>query len=470
MKKRFRIIAVVLAMGMMLQGCGSGKDNKDNAGNTSIVTENSQNTGDSGATESAGTDTPASAITKDMAEEGVGNYCRSIYGWNGVNDKASGVYLKSEASDEIIMDYISYTGVTVSFRIEKQTGATEISEYDPVIGTSSVVGTVNISDYIGIEISDNTTEGPTETTETPVQKGHYSFKPKVCSLYMRDVFGDVMCDTWFNLVDAVMAGDDTFECPDQYTYEWVMGQFPGNCFPVLTELIDYAYDRSNAVIDGVASFTYKVPKEEAAARIEEFAGQMEAILNEVLEDDYSDFEKVMALYIYFADHYTYDYEKYNRQMVEPIDDTGAIILFERGTGICADISWAYSYLLMQAGVEATVMSGYGSEAHQWSYVRINGKDYHIDPTWVLDDRVSLAYMMMTDEQRNAKDAFDPSSIYITSHYSREHPHSDYVADDESFSEIWDCYLEEFRPDEDKIICVKYEDGKTINVEFDYSGY
>lgn len=35
MKKRFRIIAVDLAMGMMLQGCGSKKDNKENTGNTS---------------------------------------------------------------------------------------------------------------------------------------------------------------------------------------------------------------------------------------------------------------------------------------------------------------------------------------------------------------------------------------------------------------------------------------------------
>lgn len=27
-------------------------------------------------------------------------------------------------------------------------------------------------------------------------------------------------------------------CPDQETYDWVMGQFPDRCFPVLTQLIE----------------------------------------------------------------------------------------------------------------------------------------------------------------------------------------------------------------------------------------
>ena len=72
-----------------------------------------------------------------------------------------------------------------------------------------------------------------------------------CTAYMEEVFGKAMCETWFHLVDAVMAGEDTFACPDQYTYDWVMGQFPIRCFPVLTELIDFAYDREHSVIDGV---------------------------------------------------------------------------------------------------------------------------------------------------------------------------------------------------------------------------
>ena len=46
-----------------------------------------------------------------------------------------------------------------------------------------------------------------------------------------------------------MAGEDTFECPDQETYDWMMGQFPEHCFPVLIELIDYSEDRENSVVE-----------------------------------------------------------------------------------------------------------------------------------------------------------------------------------------------------------------------------
>ncbi len=69
-------------------------------------------------------------------------------------------------------------------------------------------------------------------------KGHYVFNPKVCSVFMEEVFGSDMCEAWYNLVDAVLKGEDTFACKDQYTYDWMMGQFPEHCLPILRELID----------------------------------------------------------------------------------------------------------------------------------------------------------------------------------------------------------------------------------------
>ena len=126
-------------------------------------------------------------------------------------------------------------------------------------------------------------------------------------------FGKTMCEAWGHLVDAVMAGEDTFACPDQYTYDWVMGQFPRLCFPVLTELITYSWDRENSVSNGIAGFTYLVPREEASERIADFAQQIEQILNDTLEEDYSDFEKAIALYDYFFRTYQYDWETYEKK-------------------------------------------------------------------------------------------------------------------------------------------------------------
>ena len=75
--------------------------------------------------------------------------------------------------------------------------------------------------------------------------GRIHFQPKVASQYLVEVFGEEKVETWFNLVDAVMAGKDTFACPDKETYNWVMGQFPNKCFPAINPvrglLIDYEW-------------------------------------------------------------------------------------------------------------------------------------------------------------------------------------------------------------------------------------
>ena len=268
-------------------------------------------------------------------------------------------------------------------------------------------------------------------------RGHYTFQPKVCSVYMEEVFGKTMCETWFSLVDAVMAGEDTFACPDSHTYDWVMGQFRDKCFPILSELIDYAYDRAHPVKNGKGSFVYAVPRDEAAERIAAFAEQIEGILNETLRDDYTDLEKALALYEYFAENYTYDYETaaYDKGYPEWLS---SYRVFKTGTGICQEFSVAYAYLLMQAGIEATNMSrhrSYDHEGHQWTYVRMNGHNYHIDPTYVIGDRV-LDYFMMDDAQRERADGYRKKDFVITSNYTQDHPHPAYSADDSSFSPLW----------------------------------
>lgn len=295
---------------------------------------------------------------------------------------------------------------------------------------------------------------PSPAAEAAAGEGSYVFRPKVCSVFMEEVFGKPMCEAWYNLVDAVMAGEDTFACPNQHTYDWVMGQFPRLCFPVLTELITYSYDRENSVKDGVAGFTYLVLPEEASARIAAFAQQIEKILNEALQKQYSDFEKAAALYDYFSRNYRYDFETREKQLKSYLDYTTTLRFFRNGMGICSEIAPAYSYLLMQAGVDATVMMG---NDHEWSYVRINGHNYHIDPTYAISANGSLAYLMMTDSQRE-KDGFIVGKCTVVSNYSQDHPHPAYAADDDSYSVIWDCYFDSILPGEHKLLCRKYSDG------------
>ena len=265
---------------------------------------------------------------------------------------------------------------------------------------------------------------------------HYTFDPKAYSVYMEEIFGETMCQTWCNFVDAMLAGEDTFACPDQETFEWVLGQFPHLCFPAVQNLVDYPEDREHSVTDGIAHFTYTVSREEFEQAVQKLSDTTERILNEVLADADSDFEKALALYLYFADNYTYDHE-----LEHSNTDANALsachVLYEK-RGICQEVSQAYSFLLTQAGVDATVMSGvraYDSASHRWSYIRMNGKNYHIDPTYVLGTH-DLSFFMMTDAQRAAEDDYPVQDFVITSTYTQMYEHPEYKADDETFSELW----------------------------------
>lgn len=297
---------------------------------------------------------------------------------------------------------------------------------------------------------------------------NFTFQPKVASQYLAEIFGEQKVEAWFNLVDAVMAGEDTFACPDQETYNWVMGQFPNKCFPVLLELIDYAYDRGHAVENGVASFTYRVPREEAAAKIAEFSKLVEDILNKTMKSDYSDFEKAISLFLYFRENYTYDYAAAEDVENGEVFYTNSYRLLTGKTGVCHEIASAYSYLLMQAGVDAmTVMGG----NHEWNYIRLNGKNYHVDPTYALSGAPDeLYYFLMTDASR-CEDGFEKEKFLYCSNYSQDNPHPDYAAEDETFIELRNGYFDALDHENRLLTYFSQGDfGEQSLKRFDYKGY
>ena len=122
---------------------------------------------------------------------------------------------------------------------------------------------------------------------------------------------------------------------------------------------------------------------------------------------------------------------------------------------------------MQAVVDAaTVMGG----AHEWSFVRINGVNYHVDPTFALDTDRSLAYFMMTDERRGETGYGKEGFIYV-SNYAQDHPHPAYTADDDTFRPLWEWRLEDFSPRENTLRCSRYTEGWELEyLDFDYTGY
>lgn len=314
---------------------------------------------------------------------------------------------------------------------------------------------------------------PAETPEPEKEPERFVFRPKVTASYYEEVFGSEMCEVWSNLVDAVMAGETSFACPDKTTCDWVMGQFPYRCFPVLEELIAPWPDPEKRCVDGVAYFEYTMPYEEVSAKIDEFAGLVEGMLNEAMTPSDSDFEKALDLYLYFDKNFVYNWDQYDSLYSDHPEEISPLECLRTKKGICQALSVAYSYLLMQAGVDATVMSGHRASdksGHQWSYVKIGGHDYHVDPTYVLGTG-SLSYFLMTDEQREAMDGYMRNDYTIASNYAQDHPHPDYAADDETFKPLWNSEITEYDRKNRVLHIIEHrEDGTTVRRQFKYGGY
>ena len=91
-----------------------------------------------------------SGITAEMAYEGVDNYCHSEYDWSVAEENPSmmSITMGEESANEYKVIFRSYTGALVYFYVEKASGKTRMVESVPALGVDSVVGTIDIFDYL----------------------------------------------------------------------------------------------------------------------------------------------------------------------------------------------------------------------------------------------------------------------------------------------------------------------------------
>ena len=100
--------------------------------------------------EAVSANTSDSVITKDMAYEGVNNYCHSTYDWSIAEDNPSIMYVTigDETESEYKVIFRNYTGVLVYFYVDKLSGTTRLVEFVPTLDIESDAGTINLSDYL----------------------------------------------------------------------------------------------------------------------------------------------------------------------------------------------------------------------------------------------------------------------------------------------------------------------------------
>ena len=89
-------------------------------------------------------------ITKDMAYEGVNNYCHSAYDWSVAKDNPDimNVTMGEETDSAYQVVFRSYTGAFVHFYVNKTSGSTRMVEKVPSLNVEEDAGTINLFDYL----------------------------------------------------------------------------------------------------------------------------------------------------------------------------------------------------------------------------------------------------------------------------------------------------------------------------------
>ncbi|MBR4733627.1 MAG: transglutaminase domain-containing protein [Lachnospiraceae bacterium] len=304
------------------------------------------------------------------------------------------------------------------------------------------------------------------------EDGHHEFQPHVFSKKYLEYHGEGVMQSFFNMVDALRAGEDTFECTDENAYGWCTGgRLINFFFPVATDCIQPMQGTgTDAFKNGVGKINYLIPKEEFLERERQFEEMVVSILNNCVSDDYDDFETCLSLYEYITMNYKYDYYVYEHLNDLPFDYTSTYRCFTEKKGICCEIAGMYNYLLLQCGVDSEESGGDHREieSHAWVFVTIDGESYHIDPTWGLTYKYApLTYFMMTDKIRDTRDGFPVEKMDIGGGGDESRKLFDFHATDDRYQELWEGNYMGMDRENKKIIYFLYDEDD--RKEFYYGG-
>ena len=228
----------------------------------------------------------------------------------------------------------------------------------------------------------------------------YTFNPHVCSSICRQALGDEVEAELCAFCDALLAGEDSFPCENDETWERVHAAMQ-DALP-LSVLVSIGEEYEDEKLqDGRYPIDYSMDKAEFLEKASEFQTRIEELIAAAdLREGDTDLERAIKLFHEESLRCVYDYE--------------TIIKFEAGeyqsnayhtlttdTGICQEFAGAYAYLLLQVGVDASVVASrmYDNDVHGWTILKIDGVWYNADVTWQLNQPYSLAYFGVTDDER-----------------------------------------------------------------------
>lgn len=132
-RKNISIIVLLFAITMLMSSCNSVNTSVDGSKAINVSNTSRQN-----------------EITKEMAYNGINNYCHKNFDWDIAKDKPDIMYVEmgEETDTEYQVTFRSYTGSFTYFYVNKSDGNAKIVEYVPVMNIKEETGTINLFDYL----------------------------------------------------------------------------------------------------------------------------------------------------------------------------------------------------------------------------------------------------------------------------------------------------------------------------------
>lgn len=140
----------------------------------------------------------------------------------------------------------------------------------------------------------------------------------------------------------------------------------------------------------IYTINYDCSIEEQKTRVENFKTKINIVITENIKQDYTDEEKVNAIYTYLATNMFYDDQIYNKYSLE----LGMYKSFVESQGVCLHFAYSLQFYLNQLGIDSIICSDAGAAEpdkviqssgaglfHTWNMVKLDDNWYHFDVTY-----------------------------------------------------------------------------------------
>lgn len=201
---------------------------------------------------------------------------------------------------------------------------------------------------------------------------------------------------------------------------------------------------------GKLEFVYHHPAEVIKENRQLLDQEIDRVLDEIIEPDFTDFDKVKAIHDYLVLHIAYDYDNFENKTVPADSYTayGAMIL---GSAVCDGYTKAAQIMLDRLGIENNYIIGsVNGNAHSWNQVKLDGHYYFMDITW--DDPapnkpgvVNYNYFLTTSEQLKKDHSWDEERWPVATNKKYSYFH-----ESRSVSEVDNIYYYSNMSDNDRL--------------------